>query len=426
MGRRGFVSLVQTALRDLFDQDTAFGRLALVHVVMMAGDTLVTISLAGSLFFSVTPDAAKSKVLLYLFLTIAPFAVVSPLLGPLIDRAAGGRRVLVAAAAAVRIVMCWLMSQNLGSLWLFPLAFVVLVSSKLYGVTRGALVPEMARSDQMGSQRVSAAGWPREDRGERGGFAGYNAQLTLLGTVSGLLAGVLGAAVLKTLGAAAVLLVASAVFALATVLATRLARPTQTSRQRGSGHAHAHLAPGVGVELSWSLSASGLMRFAVGFASFLVAFNLRRLHAALGWYGVALGASALGSLLGLAVVTRLRTRIAESLQLVIALLATGLGALIASQHPSLGAQAAFAGWLGLWAATAQPSFDSITQRLVPAGAQGRIFARFAVRQQLAWVVGALIPVALPLGFSSGDEFVGTLLLLGGVAYALRGRVRHFG
>jgi hypothetical protein len=168
------------------------------------------------------------------------------------------------------------------------------------------------------------------------------------------------------------------------------------------------------------------MRFAVGFASFLVAFNLRRLHAALGWYGVALGASALGSLLGLAVVTRLRTRIAESLQLVIALLATGLGALIASQHPSLGAQAAFAGWLGLWAATAQPSFDSITQRLVPAGAQGRIFARFAVRQQLAWVVGALIPVALPLGFSSGDEFVGTLLSLGGVAYALRGRVQHFG
>ncbi len=53
---------------------------------MMAGDTLVTVSLAGSLFFSVSPNEAKGKVLLYLLLTIAPFAVVSPLLGPLIDR----------------------------------------------------------------------------------------------------------------------------------------------------------------------------------------------------------------------------------------------------------------------------------------------------------------------------------------------------
>jgi MFS family permease len=424
VARRGFVSLVQTALRDLFDQSTAFGRLALVHVVMMAGDTLVTISLAGSLFFSVSPDAAKSKVLLYLFLTIAPFAVVSPLLGPLIDRAAGGRRVLVAAAAGVRVLVCWLMSGYLTSLWLFPLAFVVLVSSKLYGVTRGALVPEMARRDEMGLREVSAAGWPRDEQRDRGGFAGYNAQLTLLGTVSGLFAGALGAAVLKTLGASAVLLVASLVFALATVLSTRLRRSRSYRSTRPEGATR--LARGAGVELSWSLSASALMRFSVGFASFLVAFSLRRLHASLGWYGVVLGASALGSLLGLAVVTRLRTRIAESLQLVMALAATGLGGLIASQHPALGAQAAFAGWLGLWSATAQPSFDSITQRLVPPGAQGRIFARFAVRQQLAWVVGALLPVAFPFGFRAGDEFVGTLLLLGAIAYALRGRVQHFG
>ncbi len=424
MARRGFVPLVQTALRDLFDQDTAFGRLALVHVVMMAGDTLVTISLAGSLFFSVSPDAAKSKVLLYLFLTIAPFAVVSPLLGPLIDRAAGGRRVLVALAAGVRVVVCALMSRYLGSLWLFPMAFLVLVSSKLYGVTRGTLVPEMARRDEMGSRHVSSSGWPRDERGDRGGFAGYNAQLTLLGTISGLLAGSLGAGILKTVGAGAVLIVASAVFAGATVLSARLARSQVERRTRQS--APARLSSGAGVELSWGLSASALMRFTVGFASFLVAFNLRRLHAALEWYGVVLGASALGSLLGLGVVTRLRARVAESVQLVIALSLSALGALIASQHSELGAQAVFAGWLGVWAATAQPSFDSITQRLVPDGAQGRIFARFAVRQQLAWVVGALLPVAIPFSFRVGDEFLGVLLLLGGVAYALRGRVRHFG
>ena len=107
MRRRGFASLARAAAQDLFDQKTAFGRLALVHVIMMAGDTMVTVSLAGSLFFSVSPDEAKSKVLLYLLLTIAPFAVVSPLLGPLIDKSANGRRILVAVSAGFRVVLCW-------------------------------------------------------------------------------------------------------------------------------------------------------------------------------------------------------------------------------------------------------------------------------------------------------------------------------
>jgi len=50
----------------------------------------------------------------------------------------------------------------------------------------------------------------------------------------------------------------------------------------------------------------------------------------------------------------------------------------------------------------RPTFDAITQRNVAPGAQGRTFARFAVRQQLLWVVGALIPVAITLRFSVGD------------------------
>ncbi|HTT58609.1 MAG TPA: hypothetical protein VMF33_01060, partial [Acidimicrobiales bacterium] len=162
MRARGIVTLAKASAQDLFDQRTAFGRLALVHVIMMAGDTLVTVSLAGSLFFSVSPTEAKGKVLLYLLLTIAPFAVVSPLLGPLIDRSANGRRLLVAFSAGVRAVLCILMAEHLNSLWLFPLAFLLLVSSKLYVVTRGALVPEMARSDQFREHgaHVGDAGWP--------------------------------------------------------------------------------------------------------------------------------------------------------------------------------------------------------------------------------------------------------------------------
>ena len=113
MRRRGFASFAWASTQDLFDQTTAFGRLALVHVIMMAGDTLVTVSLAGSLFFSVSPTEAKGKVLAYLLLTIAPFAVVSPILGPLIDRSANGRRILVALSAGFRVLLCWSMSQHL-------------------------------------------------------------------------------------------------------------------------------------------------------------------------------------------------------------------------------------------------------------------------------------------------------------------------
>ncbi|MGH8997743.1 MAG: hypothetical protein ACRDYB_17250, partial [Acidimicrobiales bacterium] len=138
-----FRALARQALSDLFDQSQPFGRLALVQVLMLAGDTLVTISLAESLFFSISPHEAKSKVLLYLLLTLAPFAVVSPLLGPLIDRSKGARRATAVASAVGRAVLCPIMATDVHSLLLFPEAFLVLIFSKLYLVTRGALVPEM-------------------------------------------------------------------------------------------------------------------------------------------------------------------------------------------------------------------------------------------------------------------------------------------
>lgn len=433
MRRRGLASLAWASVQDLFDQRTAFGRLALVHVVMIAGDTLVTVSLAGSLFFSVSPTEAKSKVLAYLVLTIAPFAVVSPILGPLIDRSANGRRILVALSASVRVLLCWSMSQHLNSLWLFPEAFAVLISSKLYGVTRGALVPEMARTDQFHEHTsgVGHAGWPSEGVSQsHRGFAGFNAQLTLLGTVSGIIAGSVGATLLKTLGATSVLVAAAAVFVVGTVASLRLQRPAKAvrddvamTREERDLQALSPLGEG---EVTWGLSASALMRFGVGFGSFLLAFGLRRDHAGLQWFAFALSASAVGSLLGLGLVTRVRNALAESSLLALAVLATGLGAGVASRHPSLAAQTVLAGWLGLCAAVAQPSFDAITQRLVPTGAQGRTFARFAVRQQLAWVIGALIPVAISLNFGVGDQFLALVMIVGGVAYSVGRKVSHHG
>ncbi len=398
---------------------------------MMAGDTLVTVSLAGSLFFSVSPTEAKSRVLLYLLLTIAPFAVVSPLLGPLIDRSANGRRILVAMSALARAVLCWMMSQHLHSLWLFPLAFLVLISSKLYVVTRGALVPEMARTDQLRehSEHVGGAGWPSNAAQQEKGYSGFNAQLTFLGTLSGLVVGSIGAGILKGLGATSVLVVASAVFIAATVASFRLQRPAKAVRDEVAGLTQAErdrnaLNPMGDVEVVWGLGAAALMRFTVGFATFLLAFGLRRDNAGLGYFAVALAISAFGALGGLALVTRMRNKVAESTLLTMALLATGLGSALAASHPTVIAQVILAGWLGLCAAVAQPTFDAITQRNVAPGAQGRTFARFAVRQQLLWVVGALIPVAISLHFALGDGLLAALTLAGGLTYGLGRRFAH--
>ncbi len=417
------MTLARASAQDLFDQKTAFGRLALVHVIMMAGDTLVTVSLAGSLFFSVSPTEAKGKVLLYLLLTIAPFAVVSPVLGPLIDRSANGRRILVAVSAGVRAALCWMMAEHLNSLWLFPLAFLLLISSKLYVVTRGALVPEMARTDQFREHgdRVDDAGWPNPEEGDAKGYAGFNAQLTLLGTLSGLIAGSLGAGILKGIGAPSVLYVAAFVYIGATVASARLQKPVKIVRDQVAGLTQSErdlnaLNPLGDVEVAWGLGAAALMRFSAGFTIFLLAFGLRRESAGLGWYAFALLLSAGGSLVGLAFVTRVRNILKESTLLTIALLATGVGAALASFHPVLAVQVLLAGWLGLCGAIAQPSFDAITQKNVAPGAQGRTFARFAVRQQLLWVVGALIPVAIAMSFSVGDRLLAILMITASLVY----------
>ena len=114
---------------------------------MTAGDTLFAVSLAGSLFFSISPRAAKDKVLLYLLLTMAPFAVVAPALGPLIDRSRGARRAMVVTSALGRALLCPFLARDIHTLLLFPEAFLMLVLSKVYLVTKGAIVPEIAALD---------------------------------------------------------------------------------------------------------------------------------------------------------------------------------------------------------------------------------------------------------------------------------------
>lgn len=415
--------LVVAWFKKVFDQDTAFGRLAFVQVAMQAGDTLVTISLAGSLFFSLSPDAAEGKVLLYLLLTVAPFAVVSPLLGPAIDASRGARRFIVFSAAAGRVILCLFMAESLHSLWLFPEAFCVLVLSKLYLVTRGALVPEMADAAVLERRapgpEVDGLASHAPPTAVEEGFAGYNAQLTLLATITGFVISVPGIGLLKLINGTAVLVLASFVFVVAAAGGLRLTVPPRLRAHEPLAADEADEDVGMYTarpledrEVILGLTASATVRLTAGFLTFLIAFGLRRSGAPLWWYGVAFATSGVGSLVGLFLVRRLRRVLTEQLLLSTALAIIVVSAAAAALSGSLPAQAALAGMAGIAAAICQPSFDALTQRRVAPAAQGRVFARLAVRQQLAWVFGALIPVAISMPFAVGDGFIAGVAALG--------------
>lgn len=49
-----------------------FARLAVAHALSTAGDAVVAIALANTLFFQVDPTDAQGRVLLYLLFTMAP------------------------------------------------------------------------------------------------------------------------------------------------------------------------------------------------------------------------------------------------------------------------------------------------------------------------------------------------------------------
>jgi MFS family permease len=70
------------------------------------GDAFLAVALARSLFFSVSLHEARPHVLLYLVVTMVPFSVLAPVVGPLLDRLPRGRKAVVAGACALRAVLC--------------------------------------------------------------------------------------------------------------------------------------------------------------------------------------------------------------------------------------------------------------------------------------------------------------------------------
>ena len=77
-------------------------RLMEMHAFSTAGDAAVAVALAGTLFFQVPTGEARGQVAQFLALTMLPFAVVAPLIGPFLDRYRRGRRWAIGGTMAVR------------------------------------------------------------------------------------------------------------------------------------------------------------------------------------------------------------------------------------------------------------------------------------------------------------------------------------
>ena len=101
-------------------------------------------SLAGTIFFSTSVDQARGRVVLFLLVTIAPFAILAPFIGPALDRMQQGRRYLLAGTLLARGLLCWGMSAAINNpVTLLPAAFGILVLQKSYGVVRASVTPRL-------------------------------------------------------------------------------------------------------------------------------------------------------------------------------------------------------------------------------------------------------------------------------------------
>jgi len=341
---------------------------------------MATVALAGSIFFTApNPDAARVKLILSLVLTMAPFAVVAPFLGPAIDRSKGGRRIMLIGAAIGRALVCLYMATKLNSWQLYPCALVLLILVKAHAVAKSSLVPATIDSPD----DLVAAG----------------SRLAVLATIAALVAAGPAAGISALAGAAAgapwVLRLAAVAYAVGAVMALRT-RPAPPAVMDPPDHVdEAVRSRGVSLASTCMLT----IRACSGFLTFAAAFILRRARhpsTPAWWYGLVVAAALVGGFVGNVAGPRLRRAVGEERILTAVLGMVAFAGLVAARlHNNLGL-ALLAMAVGAADGVGQLAFDAIVQRDGNEGARGRSFARFEATFQLGWVGAALLPVILPL------------------------------
>jgi hypothetical protein len=428
------------------------------------GDAFVAVSLAGTLFFSASVGEARGRVALALLITIAPFAILAPFLGPMLDRVQQGRRYILMGTLLARGLLCWGMAgavQHNDTLTLLPAAFGVLVLQKAYGVTRAAVTPRLLPSE---ITLVSA-----NARSALGSLVATSLGAGAAAGVSYVFGGGTG-------GAAWVLRIGTAVYLAAMVLALRLPdgvdapepapeaaaddpagsplRPGDTwpetpvpgqyaGQEQYAGHdgpqrsedrpgpGGARPAPAgrtglrrlfsmptIGPIVREAMEGNATLRAFSGFMIFFLAFILRTEHFAGTSDKLALaemiGAAALGGFIGTGIGAALRSRAPQVIVFATLILATVSCAFCAIYY-GLWAVLIVALAAALCQALVKLALDSILQDEIGEEVRSSTFAVSETLHQLSWVAGGLLGLALSL---TGSGVTGLAVAGAGLAVAL--------
>ncbi|TYK49686.1 MFS transporter [Actinomadura decatromicini] len=354
-----------------------------------AGDALVTVALAGTLFFGLDVNQARGQIALYLVVTMAPFALVAPLIGPALDRARHVRRYAIASSFVIRALLCWAMASALphgDQVTFLPAAFGVLVLSKAFGVLRAAVTPRVL-PDQI--TLVTA-----------------NARASFAGLIAASITAPVGAGLALLIGADWVLRIGTIVFLLGVVFTMRLpqhvdvpeaeCRPAEGA---APGAKHWRTFPRVGPVVAEAMQANAVLRAFSGFLIIYLAFLLRQERfdpvshkVALGLLAASAGA---GGLIGTALGAWMKARAPRFI----------VSATLAAVTAVAAASAAFFGlWAALAVATAaglgqvlgKLSMDAVVQREIGEEMRSSTFAVSETLHQLAWVVGGLLGLGMSI------------------------------
>jgi MFS family permease len=374
--------------------ETGLTQLLWVNALHMAGDAMIAVSLAGTLFFAATTDAQRGNVALYLLVTMAPFAVLAPIIGPALDRLQRGRRWALAASLLGRAALALVMAAHFDDLLLYPAALGVLVLSKSHNVLRAAVVPRVLPA----AMSLTSA----------------NARMSVFGLATAAVAGGVGAGIVSLFDFPWELRATALLFVVAGVLAVRLPRhvdvPTgelpadvlTTAEIPLGGRRRRVVSPHVVLALRANAALRGLAGFLTIFTAFLVQATFDD-----GWSAtLALGTIAvtagLGSFAGTAAGSRLRGTEPDRLVLVSAGVAAGI-TVVAAFFFSFATAAVVAGVSAVTNALGKVALDAIIQREVPDNLRASAFARSETWLQMSWVVGGALGIALPpigwLGFT---------------------------
>ncbi|RKT52322.1 MFS transporter [Saccharothrix australiensis] len=378
------------------------GLSSLTYAVMMnyAADAAMAVALANTLFFSAATGESKGKVALYLLITVAPFALVAPVIGPALDRIQHGRRVALAASCVLRVVLSVVMAVNFDNWGLYPAALGSMVLSKSFTVLKAAITPRVLPPDITLSKT--------------------NARMTVFGLAAGGVFGLVAAGFANIFGSPGALWFTAALCLGNAVLCLRIpswveltegevptslrARPQKPKRQS------------LGRTVVVALWGNGSIRMLTGFLMLFAAFVVRAQTEGepflqLLLLGVIAGAAGVGSFLGNAVGARLHFGAPD--QVVIGCLGAALATtVLAAILPGL-LTAAAVGLIGATASSlAKVSLDAVIQDDLPEESRASAFGRSETILQLGWVFGGALGVLLPTEYWIGFTVLSGLLACG--------------